>query len=268
MEPTAAVRQRKLSFSERMVLSRWDRGELGNVRVLGPLMLLSLLLVVYLGSWDGLAHWERLVRSQVDPALGAAGESMVNFVAVAGLVLVGAFVLLTIVLGYWGLFRGFKKLGYFGRRAIDPDDGRAIEIEVRNARFVKRDESSASRPWVLIAVAPGRVLYYSPWTRGELHPPSPVDSLPRGEFPSEFRLVLHAWHRSILRLEAIGPLAAAIGTVRTDEFPLLPDGGITRSPRDRWALFEGDIDHPAALRRIECNSVDAIGAALALATAP
>ena len=97
----------------------------------------------------------------------------------------------------------------------------------------------------------------------EAHPPSPADSFPEGRFPSAFRLVIHAQDGSILRVESLGPLASAAGTATAQEVPALPDGGIARSPRDRWALFEGDVDHLAALSRIECGSVAAIEAALA-----
>ncbi|HEU4395909.1 MAG TPA: hypothetical protein VFS92_10105 [Planctomycetota bacterium] len=263
MEPTATVRRRPMTFSERMILSRWGRSEIPHHRVTLVLLFASLAILHVVLAFAFFPEWAEAVWERYLSLLGPARRSMLERVARAAAIAASAFVLVTLVLAIWGLIKSFRVLW---DRVLDQAYFEAVELHVRNARFVTGAGEERARPWVLIAVAPGRVLYHSAWSSGERHPPSPVDSFPPERFPSEFRLLLHSWHRSILRIEPLGPLVASAGTLSTPEVPALPDGGITRSPLDRWALFEGDLEHPASLRRIACDSVAAIEAALAPAT--
>lgn len=256
MESTATVRRRRLSFSEQMVANPWERARTpGHTMVtilLFACVVLLLGFLLLLASPEWAARTESLLNSLFGPGSVQAVKNAIALLA-------GAFLLATIFVA------GRSSIPLFRRiwdQLQDPAYSTALEVHVRGVRFLESADPSDPRPWVLVGIAPGVVLYHSPWTPGELHPPSPRDGFPRGKFPSEFRLILHVGYRSILRLDAVGPLVDADGAVRTEDAPPLPGRTVDRQPEERWALYRGELALPSALVRIEGDALAAFEAAL------
>ena len=260
MEPTSTVRRRRVTFSEQMVSNPWERARTPGhtmvtiLLIAGLAVLLVSLLLMTSPEWA--ARADSLVLSLV-------GRAWFSRVTVAVSMLAGGFLVVCFFVVGRSAIPMFRRIW---RQLQDPAYSTVLEIHVRGARFMASADPSDPRPWVLVGIAPGVVLYHSPWTPGEVHPPSPRDGFSHGKFPSEFRLIVHVGYRSILRLEAVGPLVDAIGSVRMESAPPLPGRSVDRQPEERWALYRGELALPSALVRIEGDALAAFETALAPAT--